>query len=246
MHALVRHTDRLAPDAFLSDLRSRRRAEDTDMARALPGACLLIALMLVAAGLGVPEAPIALPEVPMPRIDLAPLPQFERPRIASPVLVPTTRIASTEPARIVPVDRPVVPTPPEERASGATGEPSSVGAAGSGGAVSQGTDLCVECLDADPATPGYVWREVMPSAVHIVKPQYPDLARSAGVEGTVRVWALVGRDGRVEDVRVHASVPMLDEAALQAVRSWRFTPARTGDQPVRSWVSIPLRFRLHD
>ena len=84
----------------------------------------------------------------------------------------------------------------------------------------------------DPAEPLYT-----------VKAPYPDLAREAGVEGTVVVQALVGPDGRVRDTRVLHSIPLLNGAAQDAVRQWRFKPAAAGGTPVATWVSVPMAFR---
>ena len=79
--------------------------------------------------------------------------------------------------------------------------------------------------------------------IYTVKAPYPDLARQAGVEGTVVVQALVGADGRVRDTRVLRSIPLLNGAALEAVRQWRFKPAVAGGAPVATWVSVPMAFR---
>jgi protein TonB len=90
----------------------------------------------------------------------------------------------------------------------------------------------------------YVYIEELPEAVTRVAPEYPDLARDANVDGTVLVQALVGRDGRVRDVRVVQSIPMLDEAAVAAVRKWVFKPALANNKPVAVWVAVPVRFTL--
>jgi TonB family protein len=58
--------------------------------------------------------------------------------------------------------------------------------------------------------------EELPEAITKVAPTYPDIAREAGVDGTVMVQALVGKDGRVKDTRVVKSIPMLDAAAAAA------------------------------
>ncbi|MEP7028483.1 MAG: energy transducer TonB [Candidatus Eisenbacteria bacterium] len=79
--------------------------------------------------------------------------------------------------------------------------------------------------------------------IYTVRASLPELARQAGVEGTVVVQALVGIDGRVRDTRVIKSVPLLNGAAQAAVRQWRFKPAATGGSPVATWVSVPMAFR---
>ncbi len=74
-------------------------------------------------------------------------------------------------------------------------------------------------------------------------PEYPKPAREAGVQGTVVVAALVCRDGQVLDTRILKSVPMLDQAASDAVRQWRFRPALRDGMPVATWIEVPIRFR---
>jgi protein TonB len=101
--------------------------------------------------------------------------------------------------------------------------------------------------DELPKFGDYVYVEELPEAVTKVTPIYPDIARDAGVDGQVLVQALVGKDGRVKDVRVVAgkSIPMLDQAALTAVRQWIFKPALSNNKPVAVWVAVPVKFSLH-
>lgn len=88
--------------------------------------------------------------------------------------------------------------------------------------------------------------EVKPQPVNIPKPNYPELAKQAGIEGDVVVKALVDVDGRIIDVEIQKSSgnSSLDQAALEAARNAIFTPAKQRDQYVRVWVSIPFKFRL--
>lgn len=99
--------------------------------------------------------------------------------------------------------------------------------------------------DELPKFGDYVYVEELPEAVTRVPPSYPDLAREAGVDGTVMVQALVGKDGKVKDVRVVKSIPMLDDAAKAAVRQWVFKPALSNNKPVAVWVGVPVKFSLH-
>ena len=99
--------------------------------------------------------------------------------------------------------------------------------------------------DELPKFGDYVYVEELPEAVTRVTPVYPDLAREAGVDGTVMVQALVGKDGKVKDVRVVKSIPMLDENAKVAVRKWVFKPALSNNKPVAVWVGVPVKFSLH-
>jgi len=84
-----------------------------------------------------------------------------------------------------------------------------------------------------------------PIAIRKVPPEYPDLGRGHRVEGLVRVQALVGADGRVEDTRMVQSIQLLDEAAMAAVRQWEFKPALAKGKPVPVWTTIPVRFTLN-
>lgn len=78
-------------------------------------------------------------------------------------------------------------------------------------------------------------------------PAYPASARRRGIEGTTTVEARVGPGGDAREVKLAASAgdAALDSAALEAVRGWRFVPARRGDLAVEAWVRIPLVFRLN-
>lgn len=79
----------------------------------------------------------------------------------------------------------------------------------------------------------------MPEVVKEVKPTYTDVARQAGIEGTVEMEVTVGTDGSVTDARVIRSIPLLDASALEAVRQWKFTPI-----PQAVAVNIEMSFRL--
>lgn len=85
-----------------------------------------------------------------------------------------------------------------------------------------------------------------PDPISRAEPEYPGIAREARVEGTVFVQALVDTSGRVVSVRVIKSIPMLDRAALECVRQWRFKPAQSRGRLMSVWVGIPIRFQLSD
>ena len=97
----------------------------------------------------------------------------------------------------------------------------------------------------DPSGPSYVPVDELPEALVRVPPSYPDPAREAGVQGSVLLEAFVCACGEVSDVRVVQSVPMLDQAAIDAVRQWLFKPALSGGEAVAVWVAIPVRFSIH-
>ncbi|MBP2636204.1 MAG: hypothetical protein H6Q72_2111 [Firmicutes bacterium] len=78
------------------------------------------------------------------------------------------------------------------------------------------------------------------------RPTYPRAALQAGQEGVVVIRVLVGADGSVGTVSVRRSSghDLLDEAAAQAVKSWRFAPSRQGDTPVESYFDVRVKFSL--
>lgn len=79
-------------------------------------------------------------------------------------------------------------------------------------------------------------------------PIYPPRCLRMGIEGSVRVRVLVGEDGRPQEVTIGSSSgeAALDQAAMDAVRYWRFEPARRDGVPVRAWAIIPIEFKLID
>ncbi|MBS4097139.1 MAG: energy transducer TonB, partial [Sulfuricella sp.] len=77
-------------------------------------------------------------------------------------------------------------------------------------------------------------------------PAYPLAARRRGIEGTVLVRAEISAEGeclRVE-LKKSSGTEMLDQTALEAVKKWRFVPAKRGSQAVTAWVEVPLTFKL--
>lgn len=77
-------------------------------------------------------------------------------------------------------------------------------------------------------------------------PDYPSAARRRGQEGTVVLSAEVLNSGLCGDVVIKrgSGYALLDQAALAAVKRWRFLPARRGHEPVVAWVEVPITFRL--
>jgi protein TonB len=79
--------------------------------------------------------------------------------------------------------------------------------------------------------------------VHVV-PEYPEIARTARVEGVVILEAVLDTTGRVQSVRVLRSVPLLDMAAINAVRQWRYSPTELNGVPVPVLMTITVQFTL--
>ena len=94
-----------------------------------------------------------------------------------------------------------------------------------------------------PVRPGGIVRS--PQKVHHVAPEYPAIARSAGVSGVVILEALIREDGSVSEVKVLRSVRLLDASAVDAVRQWRFTPTLLNGVPVQVIMTVTVSFTLN-
>jgi TonB family protein len=94
---------------------------------------------------------------------------------------------------------------------------------------------------AAPSGPGPILR-AMPRILERVTPEWPPAARDAGVVGIVILQADVALDGSVRDVRVVRGVPMLNDAAIEAVRHWRFEPAGSDGRLDPVTVTVTVQF----
>jgi periplasmic protein TonB len=83
-----------------------------------------------------------------------------------------------------------------------------------------------------------------PQKVRHVSPVYPPIAQSARVQGVVIIDATIGPDGRVTEARVRRGVPLLDQAALDAVRQWEFTPTLLNGVPVPVIMTVTVHFTM--
>ena len=170
--------------------------------------------------------------------------------VTPPPLVPHAPVAPPIPiAR--PAPGPAVPVPVPDDVAPPDAAPPAPQVDGSvpgrdGAATGKGvTSIPGESVIAPPVFSDYV--EELPSVVKEVTPEYPQMAREAGIEGLVLVRVLVGTNGRVLDVRLSErhQIPLLNEAALVAARKWVFTPGLANGRAVTCWTAIPFRFRLH-
>jgi periplasmic protein TonB len=87
-------------------------------------------------------------------------------------------------------------------------------------------------------------RVVEANLIHDVTPQYPPEAGRARIEGTVVLLATIGADGCVKDVRVESGLPILAQAAINAVRQWRYKPYMIDGEPVEVDSRITINFNL--
>jgi len=78
------------------------------------------------------------------------------------------------------------------------------------------------------------------------KPDYPPLSRRMGEQGNVTLSVYVSEEGRAENIHLKKSsgFTRLDNAALDAVKRWRFISAKQGERVVASWVQVPVKFIL--
>jgi TonB family protein len=81
-----------------------------------------------------------------------------------------------------------------------------------------------------------------PTKIKDVQPVYPAIARSARVAGAVTIEATIGPDGTVMDATVVRSIPLLDQAALDAVQQWEYTPTLLNGVPVPVLVTVTINF----
>lgn len=80
--------------------------------------------------------------------------------------------------------------------------------------------------------------------IHDVPPQYPPEAGRARIEGTVVLLAVIGKDGSVVDVRVKSGLPLLAQAAIDAVKQWRYRPYLMNGEPIEVDSQITIDFTL--
>jgi TonB family protein len=83
-----------------------------------------------------------------------------------------------------------------------------------------------------------------PKKITDVKPVYPAIAKAANVQGVVIMEARIEPDGSVSDARVIKSIPLLDQAALDAVKQWRFTTPLANGEPTAVLTTVTIDFRL--
>jgi protein TonB len=83
-----------------------------------------------------------------------------------------------------------------------------------------------------------------PTKLKHVAPVYPPIAQSARVQGVVIIEAIIGPNGKVQDAKVLRSIPLLDQAALDAVKQWEFSPTLLNNTPVPVIMTVTVQFTL--
>lgn len=121
--------------------------------------------------------------------------------------------------------------------------------AGNGGSQGGGSDIEGGYITEypEPHPDSFIAVEIEAEMVHEEFPDYPRLAKTAGLEGTVHVKALVDHDGNVAKaiVFISSGLEILDAAAVKAARECKFRPAIQNGLPVPVWVTFSYEFRLN-
>ena len=86
----------------------------------------------------------------------------------------------------------------------------------------------------------------VPRLISKREPAYSEEARKAKYQGTVVLWLVVDAAGRPQQIRVQRPLGMgLDEKAIEAVKQWKFEPAKKDGQPVPVMINVEVNFRLY-
>jgi periplasmic protein TonB len=139
-------------------------------------------------------------------------------------------------------------TPPDMSAGIAGGVPGGVAGGSMGGVI--GGVIGGAGTAAPPPPKPTVTRTRVGGAVQAAKlvnrvtPVYPPLARQTRISGTVRLHAIIGKNGMVEQLQVESGHPLLVQSALDAVRQWRYQPTLLNGEPVEVDTEIDVIFSL--
>ena len=183
-----------------------------------------------------PRQKTLLQKLTLPRLLRAPKPiETPLPQPAKAVTEPPApTIAPAPPAGEVPFAEPAGPAQTESTPAARFAGPPS------------GAPPVAAAPGRDVTSASAVTEYARPQGGYQVRPSYPASARRLGVQGTTLLKVHVLIDGAVGEVVVQESAGHidLDQAAADAVRRWRFDPARRGNEPVAMWVLLPVEFRL--
>ncbi len=160
------------------------------------------------------------------------------------VIPPTIRLANNNLPNLGDPKSAVPSGPP----SNGTGSGGGIGS-GSGGGVGSGLGPGVG-PGSGGGTGGGVFRVgggvSAPKALYTPDPEYSEEARKAKYQGTCVLWLIVGPDGRPREVKIARTLGMgLDQKAIEAVRQWRFEPAKLNGNPVAVQINVEVNFRLY-
>jgi protein TonB len=107
-----------------------------------------------------------------------------------------------------------------------------------------GDSLVVDTSGRSPGPGEFVPFDELPVLLSVQPPVYPEMVREAGIDGTVTVQVLVGKDGKVKQAQAIDGPEPLRAAGVNSARTAIFKPALQGTSPVEVWVMIPVTFQL--
>jgi TonB family protein len=175
-----------------------------------------------------------------PSIAKPTVPQINVAQEVAKIAAPPPKIAVPEP---VPDEQAAAPTIATQTEMSEALEPITVQDLGTGNGT--GDSLVVDQdIDTSPAPFDFVAVEQEPALVSIAQPVYPDVAKKAGIEGTVTMRVLVGKDGKVKNAMYIDGPEALKDAADTCARTAVFRPALQDHKPVEVWVMVPVTFKL--
>ena len=101
--------------------------------------------------------------------------------------------------------------------------------------------------DSKPKAPVRVGGRVKePRLIRRIDPVYPPLARQTHMQGVVIIEAVLDEQGNVEEMKVVSGPPLLIQAALDAVKRWKYEPTYLNEQPVAVQLNVTVTFRMTD
>ena len=158
--------------------------------------------------------------------------RFGKPSIGMPIPVPDAEI------------NPEQTIATQAEMSSGVGPGIETGAEEGGGAIQITDDISIE--EDEPGMGEFVPVEKSPQIVQSVRPEYPEIARRAGIEATVWVNILVDKKGKPKRAVVvkEDGAGVFNDAAIKAAMAYQFTPAVMNSGPVQVWVSIKFKFTL--
>lgn len=95
-----------------------------------------------------------------------------------------------------------------------------------------------------PTRPPNVSKWAEGNLVHKVQPEYPPIARAAGIQGTVLLRAIISKTGTIESLNVVSGHPMLVRSAIEAVKQWRYRPYMLNGEPIEVETEVTVNFIL--
>jgi protein TonB len=166
------------------------------------------------------------------------LPQSQNPELP----IPPTILDASAQRVLAPVENIGLPWMPDQNNSSGRGK---------GNTIGDGPGDSIGSSPGDQAGDGrrqgfYQPGVTLPRCAYCPDPQYTDEAREAKLQGAVTMQVLVGADGRASQIRLVGGIGLgLDERAVQAIRGWKFIPARdAARRAVPAWVTVEVVFRL--